>query len=116
MLLAGCLVPLSVPENPHVAGRVLDAETTRPIPGATLQFEHFQEQPVVTTADGRFDIPILSRVKVVLMPADLTGYGHTDYLLVNAPRYQPERLRYASYRSYGHETIFLKRRNHLTSR
>src|SRR5437899_12665071 len=93
VLLAGCLLPIPAPENPHVAGRVLDATTKRPIAGATLQFEHYQDQPVVTPAEGRFDIPMVSRVTVVLMPsADFNA--HWPHLMVRAPGYETQSIAY----------------------
>jgi hypothetical protein len=108
LALGGCLVPLPVAENPHVAGRVLDATTKRPIAGATLQFERFQDQPLMTAADGRFDIPEIQRVKLVPMPsADF--YSGSRYLLVHAPGYQSARLAYSNYKTHLHETILLKR-------
>jgi len=108
-LFGGCVLPIPAPENPHVAGRVLDAATKRPIAGAILQFERYQDQPVVTTADGRFDIPLVSRVVPVLMPsADFNA--HRAYLLVHARGYEPARVGFMSYKSHVHETILLKRR------
>ena len=109
ILLGGCVLPIPAPENPHVAGRVLDSTTKRPIAGARLQFERFQDQPVVTAADGRFDIPLVSRVVLVLMPsADFNA--HRAYLLVHARGYEPARVGFRSYKSHVHETILLKRR------
>ena len=107
--LTGCLVPLPITENPHIAGRVLDAATKRPIPGATLQFERFQDQPVVTGPDGRFDIPNLSRVKLYPLPLP-DVYAHWPHLFVRASGYEPARVAYSSYKTHRHETILLKRR------
>ena len=107
--LGGCLVPLPVTENPHVAGRVLDAATKRPVVGATLQFERFQERPVVTTDDGRFDIPETQRLKLYPLPLP-DVYAHWPHLLVRAPGYQTASVAYPSYKTHLHETILLKRR------
>jgi hypothetical protein len=107
--LAGCLLPLPIAENPHVAGWVLDAATKRPVVGATLQFERFQERPVVTAASGRFDIPEIQRVKLYPLPLP-DVYAGSRYLLVHAPGYLPTRLAYSNYKTHLHETILLKRR------
>jgi hypothetical protein len=105
--LTGC-IPHRIQETPHIAGRVVDSATRRPIAGATLQFERFQDQPVVTDADGRFEIPAIYPIELVYLPP--SRRSPVCYLRVNAPRYQSARLKYSGWHKYLNETLALERR------
>jgi len=107
--MSGCLLPGRVCETPHIAGRVVDAATKWPISGAMLQFERYQEHPVVTSAAGRFDIPEICPTELYPVPLPDVGGGNR-YLLVRASGYRPERLFYWRWKTSLHETILLKRR------
>jgi hypothetical protein len=100
---------------PHVSGRVLDAETRRPIAGATVQFKHFQKSPVVTPADGSFDIPEVKSLRLYPVPLPDVSGSHWQHLVVRASGYEPKELSYAPYKSHRNKTILLKhiqRSNH----
>jgi len=106
--LAGCFVPGHIISFPHVAGRVVDSATSRPIAGAVLQFEEQHASSAQTRADGHFDIPPIS--SPALYPVPLPDfYARWRHLVVRAAGYQPRRLSYVNYKSHTHETILLKR-------
>jgi hypothetical protein len=112
---SGCFVPVHVAENPHVAGRVLDADTKLPIAGATLQFERFQKSPVVTAADGSFDIPELQRLKLYPVPLP-DFYARWQHLVVRAGA-----ISLNAWHTQTTKAMFMKRScssgvNHLTRR
>ena len=114
LAISGCLVPGQTKETPRIAGRVVDADSKRPISGATLQFEHHQKQPTVTSRNGSFDIPAMWPVELQLFPFIDQSGGR--YLFVTAPGYKPARLTYSRFHTYLHETISLTKLTHLTKR
>lgn len=91
--------------NPHVGGQLIDADTKQPIVGATLQFERFQKEPVMTSADGRFDIPPFEEKRWWVPIPDF--HARWEHLFVRAAGYQPKRLSCANFRSYSRVTIVL---------
>jgi hypothetical protein len=108
LIFAGCFLPMNIAVSPHVAGRVLDADTKRPIDGATLQFEHFRKSPVTTGANGSFDIPEVQALRSYPVPLP-DFYGSSwQHLIVRATGYERKQLSYPTYKSHVHETILLK--------
>jgi len=107
-MLAGCFLPMNIVVSPHVAGRVLEADTRHPIAGATLQFEHFQKSPVTTAANGSFDIPEVQALRMYPVPLPDFYGSRWQHLVVRAAGYETKQLSYPPYKSHVHETILLK--------
>src|SRR5947209_14035877 len=104
---SGCVRVDDYTVIPHVAGQLVDADTKQPIIGAALQFERFQKQPVMTNADGRFDIPPFVEKRWVVAIPDF--HARWEHLFVRAAGYQPRQLSCANFRSYPHVTIVLRK-------
>jgi hypothetical protein len=90
-MLMGCL-PLPIPHHVvptgNVVGRVIDAETRQPIPGATLELA---QQERTTSADGRFEFKPQPEWHIVYMARLLPFEGPClDDLAVSKQNYRSE--------------------------
>ena len=104
--LAGC-IPYPVQETPHVSGIVVDAATKRPVAGAHVMWDRYQETPVFTDGLGRFDIPVINQVEMIFLgPYD--RFGEDRYLIIDAARYSTLRVKANTWRGPVGETFSLK--------
>ncbi len=104
-LLNGCIVyPHYDERSPAVRGRVVDADTLKPIAGARVAFSTKHSLAAKTDADGRFTIKS-TRQWEPLMGVGICG---PEYKIGNY--YYPE---YLDVSSRGHEPLHLRATDNL---
>lgn len=64
-------MPAILQRTPHVAGRVTDGRTRRPVPQAQVKFRYLEKPVTLTDAAGRFDLPQTHEFTLLwLLPMD----------------------------------------------
>lgn len=97
--------------TPHVAGRVIDLSTKEPIANATLYFDAFPSDVILSEDAGYFDLPAIERTKLMSggPPKDM---AMSRSLVVKADGYQTDEINFAwrggTAPAETNETIYLQ--------
>jgi hypothetical protein len=95
---------------PHVAGQIIDQSTKGPIPNATVYFDQYPEQVVLSADGGDFDYSEIRRL--VFLPKVTKDSVTTLSLTVRADNYQPVQMKFSwsgrEAPAQTNETIYLQ--------
>ena len=91
LLVAGC-IPYLTRETPYVSGVVIEADTRQAVGGARVSWDRYQQTPVVTSADGHFEIPTIRQFEMIAL-APYDRFIQDLYLIVQAPGHATLRVK-----------------------